>query len=128
MKLDKVAPFVLIAGVLLGAWAPSGQAHAIVVTSTPTANAVVPPGRLDVAVNFNTRLDRDRSRLVLERPDGHTQAIPLREASVATAIGGQGYVRMPGRWKLRWQVLAADGHITRGDIPFVVRPEERTRP
>ena len=25
-----------------------------------------------------------------------------------------------GRWRLRWQVLALDGHITRGDIPFEV--------
>ena len=26
----------------------------------------------------------------------------------------------PGAYVLRWQVLAIDGHITRGDIPFVV--------
>ncbi len=26
----------------------------------------------------------------------------------------------PGTYKLRWQVLAIDGHITRGDIPFRV--------
>ena len=25
-----------------------------------------------------------------------------------------------GRYTLRWQVLAIDGHITRGDIPFTV--------
>jgi homogentisate 1,2-dioxygenase len=27
----------------------------------------------------------------------------------------------PGRYKIRWQVLAIDGHITRGDIPFTVQ-------
>ncbi|TAI60323.1 copper resistance protein CopC, partial [Bradyrhizobium sp. Leo170] len=27
----------------------------------------------------------------------------------------------PGAWRLRWQVLSVDGHITRGDIPFTVR-------
>ncbi|MBV8200512.1 MAG: copper resistance protein CopC, partial [Acidobacteria bacterium] len=26
----------------------------------------------------------------------------------------------PGAYKLRWQVLAADGHITRGEVPFRV--------
>jgi methionine-rich copper-binding protein CopC len=27
-----------------------------------------------------------------------------------------------GHYRLRWQVLAVDGHITRGDIPFTVAP------
>jgi len=27
----------------------------------------------------------------------------------------------PGAWRLRWQVLALDGHITRGDVPFAIR-------
>jgi len=26
----------------------------------------------------------------------------------------------PGSYVLRWQVLAVDGHITRGDVPFTV--------
>jgi hypothetical protein len=27
---------------------------------------------------------------------------------------------VPGAYVLRWQVLAVDGHITRGDVPFTV--------
>jgi len=27
----------------------------------------------------------------------------------------------PGSYTLRWQALAPDGHITRGEIPFTVR-------
>jgi methionine-rich copper-binding protein CopC len=26
----------------------------------------------------------------------------------------------PGAYALRWRVLAVDGHITRGDIPFII--------
>jgi methionine-rich copper-binding protein CopC len=26
----------------------------------------------------------------------------------------------PGNYTIRWQVLAVDGHITRGDVPFTV--------
>ena len=26
----------------------------------------------------------------------------------------------PGEYTVRWQVLAVDGHITRGDVPFTV--------
>ncbi len=28
---------------------------------------------------------------------------------------------MPGDCVLRWQVLAVDGHITRGDVPLSVK-------
>jgi methionine-rich copper-binding protein CopC len=27
---------------------------------------------------------------------------------------------MPGAYKLQWQVLASDGHISRGEISFTV--------
>jgi len=26
----------------------------------------------------------------------------------------------PGKYTLRWQALAVDGHITRGEVPFTV--------
>jgi methionine-rich copper-binding protein CopC len=26
----------------------------------------------------------------------------------------------PGAYTLKWQVLATDGHITRGSVPFIV--------
>jgi hypothetical protein len=26
----------------------------------------------------------------------------------------------PGRYRLHWQTLSPDGHITQGDIPFAV--------
>jgi methionine-rich copper-binding protein CopC len=28
---------------------------------------------------------------------------------------------MTGRWKLNWQVLSLDGHLTRGEVSFSVR-------
>jgi methionine-rich copper-binding protein CopC len=38
-------------------------------------------------------------------------------------IGARAAGLPPGAYRLRWQVLAIDGHITRGDIPFrVVAP------
>jgi methionine-rich copper-binding protein CopC len=30
----------------------------------------------------------------------------------------------PGQYTLRWQALALDGHITRGDLPFTVVPKQ----
>jgi len=28
----------------------------------------------------------------------------------------------PGSYRLRWQVMSIDGHVTHGDIPFEVTP------
>jgi methionine-rich copper-binding protein CopC len=124
MKLDIRAIFVLAAAVWFATVPAPAQAHAIVVTSTPAANAVVPAGPLVITVGFNTRVDRARSRLFVEGPDGITAAVELSSEGVPTAIAGRAEVRTAGRWKVRWQVLAADGHITRGEIPFRVRVTE----
>jgi methionine-rich copper-binding protein CopC len=36
-------------------------------------------------------------------------------------LSGRAHVAAEGRWKLRWQVLSLDGHITRGEVSFSVR-------
>ncbi len=115
------------ASLLLAFVSPHAAAHAIVEKSTPQANAIVAPGPLAVTIVFNTRLDRARSRLALEAPDGAVTPIALDANTPATAIGGRGEVTSEGQWKLRWQVLATDGHITRGEIPFVVRFAKENR-
>ena len=102
--------------------APPAAAHAIVVASDPTAGAALatPPRR--VTIRFNSRIDHGRSRLVLVGPDGVQVPLDLDlgtepvviEAAVAGSLA-------PGAWRLRWQVLAIDGHITRGDIPFTLQ-------
>jgi methionine-rich copper-binding protein CopC len=119
----RASPRALAAWLLAAAFsfaAMLAQAHAIVVSSTPAANASVVAGALDIVVRFNTRIDRARSRLYLEAPGGDASPVAIVEESAPTAIAARGKVEKPGHWKLRWQVLATDGHITRGEIPFLV--------
>jgi methionine-rich copper-binding protein CopC len=107
---------------LLATTAPA-DAHAIVVTSTPAADAVVTGPDVAIELRFNSRIDHQRSRLTLYLPDGGTR--PLAEAPDAApdAMAASAAGLAPGTYRLRWQVLAVDGHITRGDIPFrVVAP------
>jgi hypothetical protein len=94
-----------------------------VVDSAPPAGATLaaPPPR--IVVRFNSRVDPERSRLTLIGPGA---AAPLSLApeplADATRIEAPCPPLPPGAWRLRWQVLAVDGHITRGDIPFTIRP------
>ncbi len=100
-------------------------AHAVVVTSDPAAGAMLaaPPRR--VTLRFNSRIDQARSRLVLIGPEGALvpmEVAPGGEATLLEAALDPAAVLPPGAWRLRWQVLAVDGHITRGDVPFTLQP------
>ena len=104
----------------------AARAHALVVASDPAAETVLatPPAR--VIIRFNSRIDPVRSRLSMipgEARQG-AAALPLEVAAAAdpTLIGAPCPPLSPGAWRLRWQVLAVDGHITRGDIAFSIRP------
>jgi methionine-rich copper-binding protein CopC len=54
------------------------------------------------------------------KPDGTSHAVDVLQQpspdSLAATISGL----HPGNYQLHWQVLASDGHITQGDIPFLV--------
>jgi methionine-rich copper-binding protein CopC len=99
--------------------AAPASAHAILTASQPAIGGDVPSGPVALELTYNSRIDRGRSRLTLTRPD-HTQAVlPI------AADGPENVIRAktdltPGAYSLRWQVLAVDGHITRGDVPFKV--------
>jgi methionine-rich copper-binding protein CopC len=97
----------------------AARAHAILMESTPAANATVAGPAIDFTLRYNTRIDGTRSRLTLTLPDRSTQVLPITET--ATEDGLRTTVSLvPGLYSLRWQVLAVDGHITRGDVPFTV--------
>jgi methionine-rich copper-binding protein CopC len=94
-------------------------AHAILIDSTPAVNASVPPGHEAVTLRFNSRIDRERSRLTLIAPDKSQTRIPIAPNGPPDVMHTAADLR-PGAYTIRWQVLAVDGHITRGDVPFTV--------
>lgn len=95
-------------------------AHAMLVSSTPSAHAEVHGGSVAVELRFNSRVDGERSHLILVFPGGQTQALPLDKQSAATTLNSHLMLK-PGSYIIRWQALSTDGHITRGEIPFTVR-------
>ena len=108
----------IVALVLLGCLPAS--AHAILVKSAPVSGGVVDGGTVEIDMRYNSRIDRARSRLTLLRADRSAEVLKLSEAGDADELSAKATL-MPGAYILRWQVLAIDGHITRGDVPFTVR-------
>ena len=96
----------------------SARAHAILMESQPPALATLPPGPAQVTLRFNSRIDQARSRLELR---GKGPPLTLKLAATRPDTLSAQTALAPGEWILRWQVLAVDGHITRGDVPFTVK-------
>jgi copper resistance protein C len=115
----RVAPAIL-AFALLSFAAASAAAHAIVIASSPAVNAKVAGPNLPIELRFNSRIDRERSRLTLVRPDGAATTLALAADTPPGLLAARANGLAPGAYRLRWQVLSIDGHITRGDIPFSV--------
>jgi methionine-rich copper-binding protein CopC len=96
------------------------RAHAVLLESNPPLKGQVAGPDVPIELRFNVRIDADRSRLTLVRPDGSTQTLELSKPVSANTLTSQAKGLPPGEYRLRWQVLASDGHLTRGEIPFSV--------
>ena len=110
-----------VAGVVLSP--RTSEAHAILEASEPKPGATIPPGSVALKLRFNSRIDRARSGLTLTRIDQASGQIrtslaidPDGPPDILTATAAL----TPGAYVLHWQVLAIDGHITRGDVAFTV--------
>jgi methionine-rich copper-binding protein CopC len=112
---------VILAGVLMGGTGPA-WAHAIIVHAQPAIGTTVTGPDVDVVFTFNVRIDGARSKLTLTQPDGATSDIAQLSDPSPAVLAGHLTGLAAGSYSIRWQVLATDGHITRGDIPFVVAP------
>ena len=115
-NLAAIGTALAIAGAAPGlAWA-----HAVIVSASPTADQHVATGKLAIRLEFNSRIDKERARLQLMAPAGDKSNVSIDPAGDPNVIAATTGDLIPGAYVLRWQVLAIDGHITRGDIPFSV--------
>lgn len=113
---------IWLAAVLTGAaWSPAAQAHAILVDSQPVALGTIPAGEATFRLRYNSRIDGARSRISLVRAGTADVVLPIGRDDPPEVLTARA-VLDAGAYTLRWQVLAIDGHITRGDLPFTVAP------
>ena len=97
------------------------EGHAILKESSPAANATVAGPELTITLKYNVRVDSTRSKIQLSRPDESVTELPLTKQISPDTLSSRATGLTPGAYKLQWQVLAPDGHITRGVVPFSVK-------
>ena len=97
------------------------EGHAILKSSSPASGGSVLRPDVPVTLTFNVRVDAARSKLQLVMPDASIVEIPVIKWSSPDTLVSKLTGLKPGAYAIRWQVLAPDGHISRGEIPFTVR-------
>jgi copper resistance protein C len=108
--------------IALSLWAASMVfAHAVLVEAHPPARGAIAGPEVTFRLRFNSRIDGARSTLDLVLPDGKVQSIPISRQASPDTLTSYATGMKTGRYTLNWQVLSADGHVSRGQIPFVVR-------
>lgn len=98
----------------------TAAAHAILVDSTPKPNGTLAAGHVQMVFKYNSKIDQHRSRLVLIGPDKSEKVLAITTDSKSNELDTTADLT-PGAYTLRWQALALDGHITRGDLTFTVK-------
>ena len=112
---------LLILPVSLLCMAPEAHGHAILLAAIPSPGQVIQGPRVEVALRFNSRIDAQRSRITLVDPDVKSRPLPIQPQSSPDSLASEANGLRAGAYVLQWQVLAADGHITRGEVRFRIR-------
>jgi len=97
------------------------EGHAILKSSSPANGGSVTSPDVPVKLIFNVRVDAARSKLQLVMPDASIVELPVVKWSSPDTLVSKLTGLKPGTYAIRWQVLAPDGHISRGEIPFTVK-------
>jgi hypothetical protein len=112
--------FYAAAAFLLSFISPA-YGHAILLSAMPGISQAIQGPNVPITLRFNSRIDAHRSRLLLVTPSGDQRTLPINEKAPPDSLHSEVKGLAGGTYILRWQVLAADGHITRGEVPFRIQ-------
>ena len=113
-------PLWVVSLALLLLAAPMAFAHAILVHSSPTDQAVVHSRNVHLTLDYNSRIESRRCTVTLTRLGGQSVPLQMESSAKPAELNATARNLANGEYRIHWQVLASDGHITRGDIAFTV--------
>lgn len=101
----------------------AADAHAVLLASSPKDNSVLTTAPKTVMLRFDARIEKSVTQVKLTDSKGHRVKLP----------SGRGYKAgsperliipmpplKPGRYRLEYRILAADGHLTPGLVRFTI--------
>ena len=115
---------LILAGALGCAGARAAHAHAFLDRASPAVGSTVHTPPTEVRIQFSEALEPAYSTAHVEDASGTSVGtgdahIDQTERSVLIVPVG---ALKPGRYKVIWQVLSVDTHVTNGTFSFTVAP------
>jgi len=118
-----------VAIVLLLALRAVAQAHAMLVSAEPAANAHLDSSPARVRLVFSEEIDPALARLSLAASDGTVrQLVANGDPHDVRAVIGAVDQLAPGAYRVRWRVVSADGHPVEGSYAFWVGAASQSTP
>ncbi|HTU49018.1 MAG TPA: copper resistance protein CopC [Acidobacteriaceae bacterium] len=105
---------------MLLAGSPAAFAHAMLVHSSPADQAVVRSRQVNIALDYDSRIEARRCTVKLTDAAGKPVALQMEQSAKPSELNAVAHGLANGKYQIHWQVLASDGHITRGDVSFTV--------
>jgi methionine-rich copper-binding protein CopC len=96
-------------------------AHAVLVSAQPGENSTVTGPDVPVLLKYNSRIDLEHSSLTLLAPGGKLAKVTIGSQPAPGLLSATLTGLVKGAYELRWQVLAIDGHVTRGKVLFQIK-------
>jgi copper resistance protein C len=100
---------------------PVAWAHAVLLSAQPGENSTVSGPDVAVLLKYNSRVDTQHSTLTLLAPDGKVEKVAIGGQPAPELLSAKLTGLVKGAYELRWQVLAIDGHVTRGKVLFQIK-------
>jgi copper transport protein len=124
MKLKKHSLWLILLILLYSAWVvPSARAHALLVRSTPAANAVLEVPPVQVEIFFSEPLEENSSSIKVL--DSNNTSVDVGDVRVdptdPTRMTVSLHTLSDGVFTVTWKAVSSiDGHQTVGTFPFAV--------
>lgn len=117
----RITAWLLTATMLLST--PTVLAHAFPEDAQPGAGAVLSEAPNQVRIRFDSRLEREFSVIIVKdahgnRVSGKTKLDPTSLQTLEASLQDL----VPGDYHVYWAVVSWDGHRTKGDYVFHLRP------
>lgn len=118
--LQTALTILVAATMLVSGYAPAGQAHSDLVSSTPAAGAQLDALPGSVTLKFSEEIDPAFVQVVVA--DAADVVRPLKAATSGAEVTGAMPEGVPaGDLEVRYRVASADGHPVTGQVAFTVR-------
>ena len=121
MDMYKFVRRVILVGLSYAVFISGLFGHAILLSAIPAVKQVVSGPDVPIRLRFNSRIDAKRSRIVLVGADGRQTVLTIEKQVSPNTLSADSKGMTRGFYILHWQVLATDGHLTRGIVPFQVQ-------